>query len=151
MFTKRLPLSSQELTNLLFSLQQQPGVAYLDSAADNHHNSNFSVFAWSPLYTLKADLFVTNVFQQDNLIETSKDDPLALVQRYLDHVPNLESELPFQGGAIGYWDYEFGGRYESLPTARNQDITLPNMFVGIYDQFLLLDPVSNQILSLIHI
>lgn len=150
MFTKRLPLSSQELTNLLFSLQQQPGVAYLDSAADNHHNSNFSVFAWSPLYTLKADLFVTNVFQQDNLIETSEDDPLALVQRYLDHVPNIESELPFQGGAIGYWDYEFGGRYESLPTARNQDITLPNMFVGIYDQFLLLDPVSNQVTFVSH-
>lgn len=150
MFVRQLPLSKMELTHLLYNLQKHPGVAFLDSASKEHNNSNFSVFAWKPRFTLKADLIKTDVFEHGKLIKTSTLDPLTIVQEYLAAVPNIESSLPFTGGAIGYWDYEFGGRFETLPAPKNQSITLPNMYIGIYDQCLLFKPDFSDVYFVSH-
>lgn len=150
MFVKQLPVSPSELTNLLQSLQHQSGTAFLDSASSDHNNSNFSVFAWSPRYTLVADLETTNIFENNKLIESSSAEPLTLINQYLQRVPLVDSKLPFTGGAIGYWDYELGGRYESLPAPKNTDISMPNMQVGIYDQILLFNPNYTEVYFVSH-
>lgn len=150
MFVKQLPVSPSELTNLLQSLQHYSGTAFLDSASSDHNNSNFSVFAWAPRFTLLADLKTTSIFENNQLIGTSSADPLSLVNQYLQTIPHVDSKLPFTGGAIGYWDYELGGRYESLPAPKNMDISMPNMHVGIYDQILLFKPNYTEVYFISH-
>jgi len=144
MTIKPLHFSEQELQNIFSHLQQQPGAVLLDSAAKSHSNSNFSVFAWRPKYLIEADLTNTQVHENETLVESSTEDPLLLIDKYLKLANLTDSELPFSGGAIGYWDYELGGRFESLPAPKNDEITVPNMFVGIYDTVLLMDHKTQQ-------
>ena len=145
MYIKQLSLSSEQLANLYAQLQKNVGAIYLDSASSRHVNSNFSVFVWQPQFVIESDLSESKVYQNDQLLETSNEDPLTLIEQYLSKLeikdesalPFTElscEDLPFNGGAIGYWDYELGGRFETLPTPKSSDINLPNMFVGLYQQ-----------------
>ena len=144
MIIKPLCFSKSELNNIFSHIQQREGTVYLDSAAKSHTNANFSVFAWAPQYTIEADLKISSVYKDGELIETTNQDPLSVIDKYLTLAKLSDTDLPFAGGAIGYWDYELGGRFESLPPPRNADISLPNMYFGIYDTLILIDHQAQQ-------
>jgi para-aminobenzoate synthetase component 1 len=46
---------------------------------------------------------------------------------------SLPAEVPFAGGAVGYWAYDFGRRLERLPAIARDDLGLPDVVVGHYD------------------
>jgi para-aminobenzoate synthetase component 1 len=41
--------------------------------------------------------------------------------------------VPFAGGAVGYWAYDFGRRLERLPEHARDDLGLPDAVAGLYD------------------
>jgi para-aminobenzoate synthetase component I len=41
--------------------------------------------------------------------------------------------VPFTGGAVGYWAYDFGRRLERLPVTARDDLGLPDVVLGLYD------------------
>jgi para-aminobenzoate synthetase component 1 len=41
--------------------------------------------------------------------------------------------IPFTGGAVGYWAYDFGRRLERLPSLAADDLGLPDVLIGLYD------------------
>ncbi len=41
--------------------------------------------------------------------------------------------VPFRGGAVGYWSYDFGRRFERIPDLAADDLRLPDHVVGFYD------------------
>jgi para-aminobenzoate synthetase component I len=43
------------------------------------------------------------------------------------------SKVPFSGGAVGYWAYDFGRRLERLPSHALDDLGLPDLVLGLYD------------------
>jgi para-aminobenzoate synthetase component 1 len=50
------------------------------------------------------------------------------------HVPaEQESGVPFTGGAVGYWAYDYGRRLERLPSTAVDDLRLPDFVFGLYD------------------
>ncbi len=49
------------------------------------------------------------------------------------HAPaDAQTDLPFWGGALGYFAYDLGRELEQLPEQARRDIPLPEMQVGIY-------------------
>ena len=40
---------------------------------------------------------------------------------------------PFTGGAVGYWSYDFGRRFERLPAIARDDLALPDFVMGLFD------------------
>jgi len=50
-----------------------------------------------------------------------------------------DDELPFAGGAVGYFAYDLARRIEPLPQQAEADIAMPEMAVGLYDWALLCD------------
>jgi para-aminobenzoate synthetase component 1 len=68
-------------------------------------------------------------------------DPLADIatafQRY--KAPTLPRLPPFQGGLAGLFGYELGGRFESLPAPRANDLSTPQLALGAYDVVLAYD------------
>lgn len=72
----------------------------------------------------------------------AEDDPLTLVQRTLSDYQFStvdDDNLPFQGGALGLFGYDLGRYWEDLPTTAQQDLTTPDMAVGIYHWALIAD------------
>ncbi|MDA9366061.1 aminodeoxychorismate synthase component I [Pseudomonadales bacterium] len=47
--------------------------------------------------------------------------------------------LPFQGGAVGFFGYELTHRAQKLPELADAEIDLADMLVGIYDIFIVID------------
>jgi para-aminobenzoate synthetase component 1 len=69
----------------------------------------------------------------------SRDDPLALVRRHLEIESASACDLPFTGGALGYFSYDLGRRFERLPVLAADDEKMPEMAVGIYDWAVVVD------------
>ena len=44
-----------------------------------------------------------------------------------------ELGVPFSGGAVGYWAYDYGRRLERLPVVARDDIGLPDFVLSLYD------------------
>ncbi|MDI9818904.1 MULTISPECIES: aminodeoxychorismate synthase component I [unclassified Legionella] len=76
------------------------------------------------------------------IIKDNVSDISSVFDELQVSVPLRESsvDLPFQGGAIGYWSYDLGARFtniHSLPQTSLQDMPLMNM--GLYDWALIVD------------
>ncbi|MBU2916545.1 aminodeoxychorismate synthase component I [Psychrosphaera sp. F3M07] len=145
LFVKSLSLTASQLEQLYSLLQKEHGAMFLDSASSDHKNSNVSIFVWEPSFTIETVNQHTFVYRGDELISKVSTDPLEQVQLCLDSLTVIDSELPFTGGAVGYWDYELGGHFETLPNPKTSDINMPNMFIGIYASAIVVDHQNKQI------
>ena len=76
-----------------------------------------------------------------SLRDTSAENPFTLLKAALtEYELNFSNcselqkkEIPFWGGAIGYFGYELARRIEELPENAQDDIGLPDMAIGIYE------------------
>ena len=147
---KKLPLANDITPLDLFTpLANRPWAMWLDSGQSDHIDACFDILVWQPEVTLctydkKTYIHDTNTNEK----HISEDDPLSLVEKIQQQVLNKLSpsklKLPFLGGALGYFSYDLGRRFEKLPTHAEQDINLPEMAVGIYSQAIVFDHKSQQ-------
>jgi para-aminobenzoate synthetase component 1 len=70
---------------------------------------------------------------------SSKNDPFELLKETLSPYRIAKTELPFEGGAIGYFAYDLARRVEHLPSVSLDAENMPQMVVGIYDWALVVD------------
>ncbi len=71
--------------------------------------------------------------------KTVCDDPLALIRAALGEQVAPVVDVPFAGGALGYWSYDLARRMMALPHIATDDVKLPDMAIGIYDWAVVLD------------
>ncbi len=69
----------------------------------------------------------------------SENDPFALVREMLGEPTAAISDVPFAGGALGYWGYDLARRLYPVPALAQDFEHLPEMMVGIYDWAVVLD------------
>jgi para-aminobenzoate synthetase component 1 len=113
----------------------------LHSGFADHPHSRYDIIVAQPCTTLVTRGDVTVVSDAEKT-ETSSDDPLRLLQKVLADCPFSDTplpDLPFIGGAVGLWGYDLGRRFENLPQRALNDISVPDMAVGIYDWALIVD------------
>jgi para-aminobenzoate synthetase component 1 len=52
--------------------------------------------------------------------------------------------LPFCGGALGYFGYDLGRRFERIPELAAADIDMPDLAIGLYDWAVVVDHVERR-------
>lgn len=67
----------------------------------------------------------------------------TLSQRVIGSDPP-PTAVPFTGGVVGYWAYDFARRLEQLPSIARDDLGLPDSLIGFYDVIGAYDHVSRQ-------
>jgi para-aminobenzoate synthetase component I len=73
-------------------------------------------------------------------IEKSQQDPFQVIQQWLTpHTVERIADIPFAGGALGYFAYDLGRSIETMPTLAAEDMPLPELLVGIYDWAIIVD------------
>ena len=97
----------------------------------------YDIIVADPFITLITQAEVTTI-TQDSITKTSKQDPFLLLKNLLSQYQAPKSELPFCGGALGYFAYDLGRRLEKLPNTKTPEI-LPEMMLGIYDWAVVVD------------
>ncbi len=103
----------------------------LDSGRHDPGRSRYDILAAEPWATLVTRGGMTEI-RVDEATRISPDDPFDLLRDTLGPVAVPAGPLPFYGGAIGYFGYDLGRRFERLPTIAVDDEHLPEMAVGVY-------------------
>lgn len=104
---------------------------WLDSGRPQSAYGRFDILSAAPATTLNTFGELTHI-QQGNTANTSPQNPFSLLQAYLPQTQVHLEQVPFCGGALGYFGYDLGRRLEKLPEVAAQDIPLPDMSIGIY-------------------
>jgi para-aminobenzoate synthetase component 1 len=105
---------------------------WLDSSAADA-GSRFDILVADPYVTLRTRGAATEIVKRDGSVQQSQRPPFELVREQLGDVVASAAELPFCGGAVGYFGYDLGRRLERIPTIAAADIAMPDLAIGIYD------------------
>jgi para-aminobenzoate synthetase component 1 len=113
-----------------------PYLVFLDSAATRHSDGQYSFLTADPIVIVRSKGPRTEVRTREapGWIQVSAD-ALTVARSYLPAVPAdpIAGLPPFQGGLAGYIGYDWGARLERLPTPRFDDLSIPDLTLGLFD------------------
>lgn len=151
--TRTLMLPSPRLTAVPYhsdssrwfnALRHLPNPIWLDSGRPHSLYGRYDIIAAAPATLLTATGQITRISHLDGRVTESTENPFQLVQKHLPSPVNALAEVPFCGGAIGYFGYDLGRRLEQLPDTAVRDIDLPELCVGIYQWAIVQDHEQQQ-------
>jgi para-aminobenzoate synthetase component 1 len=148
-----ISFSNSELLKIKACIATLPWGILLDSAPIENQDCRWSIFTAQPIATLESLAGITTI-HHDASISKHLSDPLQLIQtlrKKLFHENNLDHNIPFNGGALGYLSYELGYRFENIKNAQKPSgLALPEIAIGFYDWALLVDHVEQQLFLMVH-
>jgi para-aminobenzoate synthetase component 1 len=125
----------------------RPWSMLLDSANCDHADSRFDIIVADPKVKIVTRARQTQITTAHSTVLTT-DDPLSVVKQQIEATVFNSinpSDLPFIGGALGFFGYDLGGCFEQLPHQSNDDLKTPEMAVGIYDWAIIKDNHDNTL------
>ncbi len=147
-----LKYTPDALEHQFAALAHLPWAMLLHSGFAEHADNRFDILVARPRVTLVTRDTVTEITTEGHC-QCCKEDPLVLLQQQTEY-SGLEAEwredLPFQGGALGLFGYDLGRHFEKLPALADQQLTTPDMAVGIYDWALIADHQLKKLTLVAH-
>jgi para-aminobenzoate synthetase component 1 len=98
----------------------------------------YDILVANPVMTFVTMGEMTTVIHQGKQT-VSNEDPFFLIKQALKLTPAKREDIPFSGGALGYFAYDLGRRVEVIPSIAENDTHMPEMMVGIYDWAVIVD------------
>jgi para-aminobenzoate synthetase component 1 len=133
----------RESTHYFEAVADRPWAVWLDSGCPGTQQGRFDIIAAHPMATLVcrgSDTEISTVAGTTG----SQADPFRLLRTVLGDPNPAAGEIPFAGGAIGYFGYDLARRLERLPVIARDDVAMAEMAVGIYDWALVVDHQKQQ-------
>lgn len=117
----------------------------LHSARVNISQGRYSFIGFDPFLIFESRGSTITI--TENGARTSYDgDPTAELRSYLKRYPvKRNPAYPlFQGGAVGYFSYDFCHRYEKLPATTEDDLEVPDSLFLFVDTAILFDHIAER-------
>ena len=131
---------------LLENLAEEKYVFNLHSDFANEKLGRYSLLGSQPFITFEnfEDEIVIKNDNGDVIKKTA--DPFVEMKKLLQQYKiSFNSELPFIGGAVGYFGYDNYCFLEEVANCNIDDIAIPDSFWGFYDKVYILDHKKQQI------
>lgn len=132
-FSASLPYS-QDATAYYAAIADLPWAVWLDSGG----RGRYDILTAQPAVTLVTQGDVTQICDESGG-HSSGGDPFDLIREQLGAPIASTIDMPFSGGALGYWGYDLVRRLVTLPSLAQDAGRLAEMAVGIYDWALVID------------
>jgi para-aminobenzoate synthetase component 1 len=132
------PLLAQELFS---KVHHKPWSMLLSSAGAVHPDSRYDIVVFDPIASVSSQGTVNVIGSSDSSI-TIKAAPFKVlreIERCLPNWAELEPSLPFCGGILGLWGYELGKTIEHVAVSTINDISVPDMAVGVFTWAIVID------------
>ncbi len=140
---KTLDYAPNLALHLFSRIQHLPWAMLLRSASETHIDSRFDVLVANPLVTLETIADNTHIKTPSSDVVSTGDPFTLLDQLQQQWLPSTEFrsewDLPFIGGALGYFSYDLGRRVETMPALAEKDLQTADMAVGLYEWALIVD------------
>lgn len=108
--------------------------AWLDSAG----GGRYDILVAGPVVRVLTRGGITEISDASGVRQQS-GDPFEVVRELLGEPISPMADIPFAGGALGYWGYDLSRRHVRIPDNTNDTEHLPEMAVGIYDWAIIID------------
>lgn len=123
-------------------LAERRGFVFLDSGFPHTQAGHYDILSADPVIQLHTHDELTHCQRDDQEWQTH-DDPFDVLKRYLGEPISVDEalwpSLPFYGGALGFFSYDLGRRVEEMPNQAIDDVSLPQMAMGIYNWAIVVD------------
>jgi len=148
--------------SIAHALRGRRGFFYLDSArSEGNARPAFSFIGFEPFLTWEANDGVVTVTKK-GATEKYEEDPLSHLRTLLARYRSVAASqgIPFAGGAVGYFGYEFGARLEAggridgrrghkgqpySESSLAEKADLPEAYFGFYDGVIACDLTSGKV------
>ncbi|MGM0594470.1 MAG: aminodeoxychorismate synthase component I [Pseudomonadota bacterium] len=121
-----------DLATVFAPLAPLPWSIWLDSGTEPQMAGRYDIMVAEPQTTLITRDGVTTITNRDGAVRKVQSDPFTLLRQLLGPQQQSETELPFAGGAMGYFGYDLARLLTRLPNLAEEDLSLPQMAVGVY-------------------
>ncbi len=128
----------QDAARVFEPVAARPWSVFLDSCGSYYSTSRYDILAVDPYCTVTTRGALTEIRSASAEVRHSEEDPFVILRRLLP-VVERRTQLPFEGGAIGYFGYDLGRRIEHLPSRARDDLRLPDLAIGLYDTAMVID------------
>ncbi|HSC69078.1 MAG TPA: aminodeoxychorismate synthase component I [Cellvibrio sp.] len=140
-----IPLVYQPDSSIWFAaVRHLPNAIWLDSGRPGSTYGRFDIISAAPQCLVETRGLRTRLRYCNGREEESAQDPFCLLKQLLPTGVEAHPELPFTGGAMGYFGYDLGRRLEKIPDTALADIALPDMCVGVYPWAIVQDHVARK-------
>ncbi len=124
-------------------MRDRPYPALLESSQHDGSLGQYSILCTSPRKVMACRASGVEIVNcrsgESRLVQ---DDPFRVMSeefsRHRIEMPD-DYDLPFAGGAIGYFSYDLRHHIESLPRQCEYDLPVPGFILGLYDHGLIFD------------
>ena len=123
---------------LFARIAHEPWAVFLDSGKPGSAYGRYDILAARPYIRITTTDGVTTI-SDDAGSHDYHDDAFALINQILAASATPPGQLPFEGGAIGYFGYDLGRTLETLPELAQDAEHIPQLQLGIYDWALVVD------------
>ncbi|MDR2874532.1 MAG: aminodeoxychorismate synthase component I [Methylobacillus sp.] len=113
-------------------IAHRPWAIYLDSGWPGSQYGRYDIFAADPMATLSTCGGQTEI-REHAATRTTAENPFHALKTVLQRYTVAPNNLPFRGGAMGYFSYDLARRLEHLPARATDAEHMPEMALGIYD------------------
>ncbi|GGE84807.1 anthranilate synthase component I [Priestia taiwanensis] len=118
---------------------------------ESGRNARYSMVGLDPIaiITGKEDTFTVVEGGETSVM---KGNPLEEMKQYMQKfkVANPVKEIPFSGGAVGYFNYDCIRYIEKLPTVAEDDLQTPDIFFLLFDDIVVYDHEEKKLWIMTH-
>ena len=119
-------------------LQVNPGPFLLTVIRPASTQGRYDIMAARPDVCITTQDYKTKI-QTCSQSYTVLDGPFAVLGEQLSETRKTIHNLPFTGGAIGFFSYDLCRYMEKIPSVAADDIAIPDMAIGIYPWAVVVD------------
>lgn len=140
-----LPYAPNFLLDVFSSLSNKAWSMLLHSGCKNNHaDSRFDILVTSPILTIVSKNNITTIKCDKYHKKYYNIDPFSLLKKYMHQHTNQKQlyhdyQIPFQGGFLGVFGYDLIRYTETLPEIAQQDLSFPDMAIGLYNWTIITD------------
>lgn len=124
---------SDDAAHHFAALLELPWAVWLDSGG----MARYDILSAAPHHTL--------------VLRDQEKEPYAWLREELGENETLTEDVPFAGGALGYWSYDLARRRFDLPDLAQGTERSARMAIGIYDWALLFDHEQRRVRLVSHL
>jgi para-aminobenzoate synthetase component 1 len=129
---------------LFAGLCDRPGAFFLDSALPVGGLGRYSFIGFDPFLVLRASDGMIRLQRAEGEEDIRGDVFSALSGLLGKYRCAARPDIPFPGGAVGFFSYEFGAQLEKITRSQVNDLAAPDVELGFYDGILMFDPGAHR-------
>lgn len=125
-------------------MKDRPFSFFLDSGMDPGRLGRYSMVGSDPFLVFRAKEDRVSVWQNGEWTEWRANPFDALKDLYGRYQIPTDPRVPVAAGAFGYFAYDLGWQLEQLPRQAEDDLNVPDCYLGFYDRLAVFDHLEGK-------